>query len=302
MGALFLGGYLYYIQVGRSEKAHYLLSGPGAESVQFSPSIQPPIPFEFSDVGVDLNSVDAEAILAFNPLNSQIYASANPDKQLPIASITKLISAEIIYDTYDSEQELVLENILPKEVEWGVGLKQGDSVKAGDALVAMMVGSYNDLAYLFAQNYPNGGYEGFVHEMNRRAALLGMKSTKFSNPAGLDAKDNYSTASDLMKLSSHFIRNSDLVSIVETVSYEFEILSADGTNRKASVYTTNNLLGSSPYIKGLKTGFTEEAQGCFVGYFVADDSDQLITIILGSRANRFEETVELTDQINVAYD
>ncbi|MCA9374744.1 D-alanyl-D-alanine carboxypeptidase [Candidatus Dojkabacteria bacterium] len=300
--AIFVGLYISYLQLGKPRGNPFLAPSNAFNETEFSPILLPPIPFESQKSKLDLKTIDAQAILAFNPLNDQIYISLNSDSELPIASITKLMSSEIIYDKYDLDSEPVLNEKLPKNVEWGVGVKKGDSVKVSEALKAMMIGSYNDLAYLFAQNYPDGGYNGFIEEMNKRARLLGMKSTHFSNPAGLDDSENYSTAEDLMKLSKHFIQNKDLVEIVGTISYKLEIRSSDGVSRVVSTYTTNDLLGSSPYVKGLKTGFTEEAKGCFVGYFVASDSDELVTIILGSEGNRFDETVKLTDEINLAYD
>lgn len=279
-----------YLRVGESNQTNTY--------ADFQLELKPRYEIQTSDI--DLSEVDAEAVIAFNPVNYQVFTEVNSDKQMSIASITKLITAGISLELYSDDTPLIYKETPEEPLPGSIGLEEGDSMKLDDALNALLVGSRNDVALLLAQNHPDG-YEGFVNEMNSKAQELGMYKSSFSNPAGFDSVNNYSTANDLKKLALYSIRNEEVVKRTSQIKTEVVITNAQGEERIEEIDTTNYLLGSSRYVKGLKTGSTQNAGKCFIGYFYASKDDQLITIILNSKEDRFEETEELIKIVNDAF-
>jgi D-alanyl-D-alanine carboxypeptidase (penicillin-binding protein 5/6) len=249
---------------------------------------------------IDLSSIEARSIIAFNPVNYQVFVESNSEEKVAVASITKLITAAVAIEEFDMDDILTFKEIHDEPLPTSLGLQTGESMSFDDALNALLVGSKNDVAFLIAQNY-DGGYEGFIEAMNRKAQLLGMYNSSFSNPAGFDDVNNYSTAKDLKKLALFAIRNKEISSRTQAIKIDVAVKDSVGIERTQSIDTTNYLLGSSPYIKGLKTGSTLEAGKCFIGYFYANDEDQLITIILNSKEDRFDQTQELVKIVNEAF-
>lgn len=250
---------------------------------------------------VDLTQVDAATVLAYNPYTGQQYVAYAEEERRAIASITKLMTTLVALEVYSLDQTLELQRDFPIEIYYGLGLNTGDQVTVDHLIQAMLVSSANDAAYLLAMGYQDGGLEGFVELMNLRAQEWGMYDTKFDNPAGYDGEDNYSTGRDLQILVAHALRSEYILGHVAKTSSVIQIVRAGGRIEPVTLETTNDLLGSYQYNVGLKTGFTTDARQSFVGYFVTSDTDQLVTIILGSESNRFDETLDLIRGINEAY-
>ena len=144
--------------------------------------------------------------------------------------------------------------------------------------------------------------EKFVGLMNLTAQKLNLKDTFFVNPSGLDPEENtlktkinYSTASDLAKLTKELLKNPLIWEILSTKRYSFfgpELLN------------TNELLGEIPEIVGGKTGYTDMARGCMVLVTIAPkDTGFLVNVILGTdgQNGRFGEMKKLVNWLNTAY-
>lgn len=249
---------------------------------------------------LDLEDVEAVSIYAFNPNTYQTFASENIEEKRKIASLTKLVTAVVALKEFEYDDILEMKEDFPEEVSNGIGLNVGDKMTLETALNLLLVSSKNDVAMFIAQN-DSEGYEGFVKKMNETAEMLGMYDSSFANPMGYDDVNNYSTASDLKKLSLHILTNENILLIVDKPAYQGEITNKDGVIRTVEVKTTNELLEASSTVHGLKTGYTAGAGACFIGYFAGEDDDQLITIVLGVKEDRFEETMDLFKSINDAY-
>jgi len=243
----------------------------------------------YIDKSISVDSLKAQSAIVFNPSNGDILFEKDTHERKSIASLTKLISAIVVLESFKLDDVITvsLENI-PQDLSLQLGAKDGDKISIENIFKAMLISSYNDAAYIVANAYPYGGYEGFIKAMNRKAEMLKMKESNFSNPAGLDQEGNYSTAFDIAILVS-VVRN--YPEIMDMVKREREIVNWSNNSGLLSteVLTTNKLLEESTYIKGLKTGITDLAGQCFAGYFVYPNGNELVTVVLNS-AERFEDT------------
>jgi len=226
----------------------------------------------------------------------------NSDQALPIASLTKLMTAVIVLENYDLEKTLVTiskgaanqENVpnygnLDKEIGKKFSLKR--------LLDLLLIYSSNDAAWALAEviDVPN-----FVEKMNEKAEDLGLENTHFVNPTGLDPENlcyepavlnyfNYSTTRDLAKLTQYILKEHPLIfeiSIQEPL-YKIE----DGI---FDLFLTQRVVGG-------KTGYTDEAGGCILFVFSDEKSNFFINVILGtpSASARIAEMQKLIDWLNI---
>ena len=156
-------------------------------------------------------------------------------------------------------------------------MKLGQTLSVKDLLYITLIESSNKSAYALASGM--GNFK-FVDLMNERARQLGMNNTYFIDSTGIRAGSR-STASDLVKLSRHLFENYPLFR--EIVSQkEFDLYPEDGTFHHTLV-NTNKLLGEVPGIMGGKTGWTNEAKGCFMVITENPENDSYsIHVVLGS--------------------
>lgn len=264
---------LNYIPVN-VESSRYILD---SVDISFDPSAK-------SSYVYDERFVDAKAAIYADLDTGEILYAKNIDEQLPIASLTKLMTAIVGLKYYQLSDivEVKTDWYKSEDMEWSIQLDKGDSVDVETLLNAMLISSYNDAAQALADNF-DGGWEMFVEEMNEYSKLLGLDSTEFSNPTGLDTfGGNKSTVEDLYKLSSIVYRSSTIMDIISKTyaDIEWDI----GSKR---IYTTNAINDKYGNIAG-KTGVTDLAGPCFMGF----TNDGRVTIVLNS-SDRFLDTKNL---------
>ncbi|MBC1976333.1 D-alanyl-D-alanine carboxypeptidase family protein [Listeria booriae] len=240
-------------------------------------------------------TVKANSALLVSLKHDKTLFEENTDQKVPIASLTKLMTAY-----------LVLESIHNKQLSWdeGLTLKRLDDPRAvslqartgktyysvQDLFATMMIMSANDAAEALAERVNS---TDFVGEMNAKAKELGLKKTKYVNATGLDnnGEESMSTAGDLLILAKELI--SDYPEILETTS-RTSYVTKDGN----TVHTTNDLLQENAVdgLDGLKTGFTDQAGYCLIATAV-QNGDRLIAVVLGSRTdnNRMKSAETLLD-------
>jgi len=244
-------------------------------------------------------SAKAAICMETNPIaKGKIILAKNADEKLPIASLTKLMSALVVLKNGSGDFNLdKLVNVSLEAVEQPGEqgfLIAGEYLSVKDLLYIMLIESSNDAAYALAQVI---GVDNFVFLMNQEATGLGMDRTSFSDPSGFSA-DNYSTVMDLVKLTQYLTKNYPLV--WEILSKQnFELNTPQGFHHE--MQNTNELLGQVPGIIGGKTGKTTEAKGCLLLVLKNPKSqNNLVYIILGSD-ERFSEMKRLIEWINIAY-
>ena len=237
-------------------------------------------------------SISALSALVFNPKTGDILFEKEIHEQRYIASLTKILTAIVVLETYTLDEviEVSRENI-PEGLSWQLEIKDGEKISVENLFKAMIMSSYNDTAYIFANAYPNQGYEGFIEAMNSKAQSLRMFNSHFSNPAGIDQEGNFSTAWDVALLLS---AAQNYKEIVDTVSLGNETVNWSSGEEVVSkkIFTTNQLYGVNPYSKGFKTGNTDLAKQCFAGYFEYPNGNSVMTVVLGSE-DRFTDTAKL---------
>jgi D-alanyl-D-alanine endopeptidase (penicillin-binding protein 7) len=190
----------------------------------------------------------------------EVLFSKNPQAVLPIASITKLMTAMVI-----TEAKLPLEETLTitqDDVDTEKGsssrLKVGTQLTRGEMLHLALMSSENRAANALGRNYP-GGLAAFVSAMNAKAKLLAMHDTRYVEPTGLSSQ-NQSSARDLANLVSAAYQ----VPLIRELSTSPEYQVAVG-NRQLQYHTTNRLVRSPDWDIGVqKTGYISEAGQCLV--------------------------------------
>ncbi len=211
----------------------------------------------------------------------------NRNQILPMASITKLMTALVALDEYDLDQKVTVPaGCVNVKDGSNVGIEKDQIFSLQDLLYGLLVKSGADAGCAIA-NLENP--TDFVQKMNRKAKKLGMFNTKFQNVIGFDAGDQQvSTIDDIKILSEEVLKNSVLRKIIGT-----QIIDITPQN-SSTVYkfeTTNDLLKTIPGTIGIKTGYTEKAGEC-LSYLYSDRNHEILIIILGSE-KRFEDTQSL---------
>jgi D-alanyl-D-alanine carboxypeptidase (penicillin-binding protein 5/6) len=202
---------------------------------------------------------DARAWILIDARNGDVLASHAAEERLPIASTTKLMTA------YVAMHELPLERVVraaayhPIYGESLLRLRPNQRITVRDLLYGLILRSGNDAAYDLALAVA-GSEAGFVHEMNLRAAALGLSDTHYSNPIGLDAPGNYSSAADLAALTRRLLRLPAFARIAAARRARLPSL-----RPPRRIETINHFLLDVPWATGVKTGHTFGAAYVLVG-------------------------------------
>ena len=200
----------------------------------------------------------AEVYLSYDYEYEKIMYAKNIDTSIAPASITKLMTALLLYENFPLNHEFITSYpsnyVFSGKVAY---IPEGVSVTTEELLELLLVYSANDAAYIVA-NSVFSSYEEFIIEMNKKSKSLSMLSTNFVNPDGLDEENHFTTANDLLKLSIYILENTKLLDITSKQEILFDKLNENN-------YKNTNLLLDSGFI-GLKTGWTSNAGLTFIGY------------------------------------
>ena len=221
-------------------------------------------------------------------VDDQIIYGRKVDTPRPPASLTKVLSALVILDhNWNPDQPVAISTHAATIDGSRVGLRDGDSVRAGDLLTAMIVRSGNDACMAMAEHV-GGSEEGFVKLMNQKAQAIGMASSSFRNPCGLDADGHVSTARDLLTLARVASHQPEISWRANSQTGEFRTLNS---NRRISFRSTNAMLRSDPEAVGLKTGFTNKAGKCLIA--LAEHGAHKVWVVLLHSPNRWGTAKQL---------
>ena len=214
--------------------------------------------------------------------NLQELESKEQNKIVPIASLTKIMTAIVCIENIDDLNQTVVVN-LPQvqsyyNEEYSVaGLKDGQEISYYDLIATMLIPSGADSASCIALNV-FGDYSRFIKEMNDKAKEIGMNSTSFSNPIGADDSNNYSTVYDVALMMKYALENDTLKKLMS----EYEYTTKDGSiTVKNALFVLADLYGVDvSKITGGKTGMTGDAGYCLAS-FSENTEKPLICIVLG---------------------
>ena len=248
----------------------------------------PPVP---AHAAIQAPDVTAQGVYAYD-LNTDIVLFAkNEHERMPIGSVVKVVTALVVVKHANLEDEvLIVEDDLVDDPAYSnMQLQAGDTLTVSQLLYGLMIPSGSDGANALARHVggiisgsddPIAQLDAFVTEMNAFIAEQGLENSRFTNPHGLDAPNNYSTAYDISILSGMLMQNEFLARVVREPGYSF--ISAGPESRQYQGQATNQLLGQSGVV-GIKTGSTDDAGGCVVLARQVDDGNAMvITSVLGS--------------------
>ena len=193
---------------------------------------------------------------------NQVLYSSNPDLQVPIASVTKLMTAMVVLDAkqpLDQQLDIVIKDVAEMRGVYS-RVRLGSQLSRRDMLLLTLMSSENRAAASLAHHYP-GGVPAFVAAMNAKAQALGMTRTRYREPTGLSEK-NVSTANDLVKL----IRAAGQFPLIGQFSSTREHVQQFAKPRYSLGFrNTNSLVHKDNWsIQLTKTGFTNAAGRCLV--------------------------------------
>ncbi len=220
--------------------------------------------------------LDAKAWILIDPRDDSVLASKSANKQLPIASTTKLMTAYLALKSLKPNQMIPAPAYHPSaSAEITLGLRPGERMRVRDLLYGLLLPSASDAAEALAVGV-SGSVPAFVERMNQAAQQLGLTDTSYANPIGLDDPNNYSSAHDLVTLASILLKNRLFARIVNTPAATLQ-----SGDHPRTVTSRDTLLNSVPWINGVKTGHTLGAGYVLVGSGT-QDSTTLISAVLGT--------------------
>ena len=217
-------------------------------------------------------------------------AGKDPDKQVPIASTTKIMVAIVALDEgVDMDEKVTVSEdaaAYAGSIYSNVGLYPYDQVSVEDLLTAALVPSGTDAVYALAEHLGDGSVDEFVGKMNDKAKEMGLKNTHYENPAGIDDPENYSSAGDLAMMTREAMKYPEFRKIV--AEPEATISTQD---RQIQIVNTNLLVvPNSGYAygpaTGVKTGTSPQAGACLVAS--AESGDEFYVAVILDAAGDFQ--------------
>ena len=251
--------------------------------------------------------VAAKSYLLLDLGSDQVLAERNADTQADPASLTKLMTAWLVFDALKA-RKLTLEQTLPVSLRAWAERKRGGSLMfidpkmtptVDELLRGMVAVSGNDAAVALAEGVA-GSLDGFVGMMNRQAQAWGLKNTQFKNVTGLTEAGHYSSARDLGLIAAHVVRDfpEPYARYYALRNFSFNGIKQDNRNM---------LLGRDPSIDGMKTGYTDAAGYCLIASAqreMPNGKRRLVSVVMGaaSREARASESQKLLNWGYTAWD
>jgi D-alanyl-D-alanine endopeptidase (penicillin-binding protein 7) len=229
----------------------------------------------------------SEAAVVLDTRKGEVLYRKNIDTQLPIASLTKLMSALVFLETKPDLDDRVTITAADINCPGKSEIKVGETVTLRDLLHASLMSSSNQATKALARACPVPASE-FVARMNGKARELGLQNVLFCEPTGLDER-NRSTALDCARLLYFALQDSVVGSIFDKTTYQFASL--DKEKRRHTIGCTNKLLFSSLKVKGGKTGYNGASGWCLGTLVEGGDGREVAAVVLGapSKQDRFKE-------------
>lgn len=279
--------------------------GPRALPARLEKLIGAPLGSDKSQInGPKKPKVRARALYCLDCSSNKVVLAKNVCEPLPIASITKLLTAMTVIDEMDLNRVVNIPRDIRQVPQKRVGIRPGDQLTVKDLLHGMLIESGNDCAEALARAYPQGGKRRFMELMNRKAALIGARSTKAYTPSGLDLritigrkdghplvarKSNLASAEDVARIA----RKAFTYPLIRKISSmkKYVMRSRQKKWRKYVLTTNDRLLNRPLPVAGAKTGYTNLAGRCIVAMFKDDNKDYLVVVLNSPRHFKAAERI-----------
>lgn len=247
--------------------------------------------------------VSATAAVLLEGSSGEIIFEKDKDKELVPASITKIMTLNLIFEAIDSKKLSLEDSVTVSEYAASMGgsqvyLEPNETQTVNDMIKCITIASANDAAVAMAEKIA-GSEEAFVKKMNEKAKALGMKHTQFKNCTGLDdniESGHYSSAYDVALMSRELITKHPQISNYSTVWMDSITHKTKKGESEFGLTNTNKLVRFYDGITGLKTGSTSKAKYCLSATARRNDMD-LIAVVMAApdHKKRFSEAQSLLD-------
>ncbi len=226
-------------------------------------------------------SIDATSYFLVDYDSGQVLAEKDPDKKVEPASITKLMTAYLVFKAIEAGDLSLEEEVLISEKAWRkkgskMFVEVGKEVPVQDLLRGLIIQSGNDASVALAEHIA-GSESAFAGYMNHQASLLGMQNTNFVNSTGWPDENHYSSARDIAILAQAIIR--DFPDSYRLYSEK------EFTYNEIRQFNRNRLLWRDESVDGIKTGHTEAAGYCLVVSALRGDM-RLISVVIGTASDK----------------
>lgn len=207
-------------------------------------------------------SVSAQSAVLISADDGSVLYEHNAHEPLAMASTTKIMTALLALEEAERAGDPIIDITQEMVMVEGssMGLQAGNRLSMTNLVSGMLLASGNDAANAAAL-YLAGSQEAFAQQMNARAAEIGMESTHFVTPSGLDDEEHYSTAYDMALLAQEALRCPEFARIAGSAALQVEFVEPA---QKVSYSNHNKLLRMYEGCVGVKTGFTKKAGRCLV--------------------------------------
>ena len=226
-------------------------------------------------------AIASSAHLLVDHHTGKIIAEHNPDERLEPASLTKIMTAYVVFRELAAGKITLTDEVLISEKAWRTGgsktfIELGKRIPLEVLLHGMIIQSGNDASVALAEHVA-GSEDTFAHLMNSHAQRLGMANSHFTNATGLPDPDHYSTARDMTLVTAATIRESpEYYAWYAEKEYVYHGIKQKNRNR---------LLWQDPNVDGVKTGHTEAAGYCLVAS-AKRESMRLTSVVMGAKSER----------------
>lgn len=233
----------------------------------------------------------AESAVLMDYGTGKILFEKNPDKELPPASVTKIMTLMVALESLDKGKCKLTDKVVTSENASGMGgsqiyLEPGEEMSLKTMLISIAVGSANDACVAVGEHIA-GSHEAYVKMMNDKAKALGLTHTKFINAYGLPAEGHYTSARDLAVMMREILKYPLFNELARIKRYDLR-------GGEFVLNNTNKLLWWYRGAEGGKTGWTTEAKYCLASTAVRDNL-RLIAVVMATPEpkSHFRESMKL---------
>ncbi len=247
----------------------------------------------------ELFTTTAKSAYLLDADSGTVIFKQNEEKRLPIASMTKIMLLDIVFDNVENGNLTLDKQIKVSENASGMGgsqvfLQAGGSYLTDDLIKSVVVASANDASVALAEEIA-GSEKAFVAAMNEKAKEMGLKDTLFSNCTGLPKPTQYSSAKDVSVMLRSLLKHKDYYRYGSI--WLDELTHPDGS--KTTLTNTNKLSKFYEGCDGGKTGFTNESGFCLAAT-AKRGSMRLIGVVIGEESSQ-KRFKDVSDMFNTAF-
>jgi D-alanyl-D-alanine carboxypeptidase (penicillin-binding protein 5/6) len=264
-------------------------SGAWAKSRHKTPTPPPATPSPTPELAPGELPLAAAGAIVIDEISGTPLYQKNADEQFYPASTTKIMTALLVIEAGNLDQEVTVEPEDTKVEPMALDIKPGDKFTRLQMLYGLMLKSANDVAQALARDNA-GSIQAFADKMNRRAQELGAVSTHFENPHGLHNKQHFSTPRDLALIARTAMLQPLFRKIVSTIYYDW---TPEPGLPPVPLTNHNKLLRMFPGCTGLKTGYTVPAQQVLVSSALRDGREVISVVMHTDHPGIWEDSKTL---------